>query len=348
MDQPIDLRSDTVTLPSPAMREAMQQAELGDDVYGEDPTVNALEQRAAELLGKEAALFVPTGTMGNLLAVLTHCRAGDELICGRGTHTYAAEGGGSARLGGVSTWTISQERGRLKPEEVAAAIHPDDSHYARTRLLIVEQPHGGWVMPLADLAAVTAVARQHGLAVHMDGARVFNAATALGVPVQQIADYADSVMFCLSKGLAAPIGSMLVGSQDFIKLARRNRKAVGGGMRQVGVVAAAGLYALDHMVERLAEDHANAKHLAAGLRDLGWTIDRDEVETNIFFCEVPAGVDRQAFSKTMAGQGILVSSPYSGRMRLVTHYGITEAEIERALAAFASATAGAAQGAAAS
>ncbi len=331
----IDLRSDTVTLPSPEMRQAIMEAELGDDVYGEDPTVTALEARAAELLGKAAALYVPTGTMGNLLAVLTHCHAGDELICGRGTHTYAAEGGGSARLGGVSTWTVSQERGRLNPAEVAAAIHPDDSHYARTRLLIVEQPHGGWVMPLDDLAAVTKVARDADLAVHMDGARIFNAATALGVPVNAIADYADSVMFCISKGLGAPIGSILAGSTDFIRLARRNRKAVGGGMRQVGIVAAAGLYALNNMVKRLAEDHANAQQLAAGLRDLGWTIDRDEVQTNIFFCEPPASVDRRTLSARLKERNILVTSPYTGRMRLVTHYGIEESDIERALAEFA-------------
>ena len=341
MEPIIDLRSDTVTLPSPEMRQAIMEAALGDDVYGEDPTVAALEARAAELLGKEAALYVPTGTMGNLLAVLTHCRAGDELICGRATHTYSAEGGGSARLGGVSTWTVSQERGRLNPAEVAAAIHPDDSHYARSALLIVEQPHGGWVMPIDDLGAVTAVARERGLAVHMDGARLFNAAIALGVPAKVLAGYADSVMFCVSKGLAAPVGSILAGSADFIKVARRNRKAVGGGMRQVGIVAAGGLYALDHMIDRLADDHANAKHLAAGLRDLGWTIDRDEVETNIFFCEPPAGVAPRRVSAQLSERGILVSSPYAGRrMRLVTHYGIEEADIERALAAFAAAGAG--------
>lgn len=341
MDQIIDLRSDTVTLPSPEMRQAIMEAQLGDDVYGEDPTVQALEARAAEMLGKEAALYVPTGTMGNLLAVLTHCRAGDELICGRATHTYSAEGGGSARLGGVSTWTVSQDRGRLDVTEVAAAIHPDDAHYARTALLIVEQPHGGWVMPIDDLAAVTAVARKGGLAVHMDGARLFNAATALGVPASTLAAYADSVMFCVSKGLAAPVGSILAGSADFIKLARRNRKAVGGGMRQVGVIAAGGLYALNHMVDRLADDHANARHLAAGLRDLGWKIDRDEVETNIFFCEPPANVDPRSASAQLAERGILVSSPYAGRrMRLVTHYGIAESDIERALAAFAALSVG--------
>ncbi len=348
MDQIIDLRSDTVTLPSPEMRQAIADAALGDDVYGEDPTVRALEERAAAILGKEAGLFVPTGTMGNLLAVLTHCRAGDELICGRGTHTYASEGGGSARFGGVTTWTVSQTRGRLDPAEVAAAIHPDDAHYTRSRLLIVEQPHGGWVMPLAELAAITQVARDRGLRVHMDGARLFNAAIALGVPASEIAGYADTAQFCVSKGLAAPVGSLLVGPADFIAEARRNRKAVGGGMRQAGIVAAAGLYAVDHMVARLAEDHANARHLAAGLRDLGWTIDREEVETNIFFCAPPAGTDPQAFAAALKAQNIMVSSPYVGsRMRLVTHYGITEGEIERALATFAAVGMGAKVGASA-
>ncbi len=336
MERQIDFRSDTVTLPSPEMRQAMAVAALGDDVYGEDPTVLALEARAAELVGKEAALFVPTGTMGNLLAVMTHCRAGDEMICGRGTHTYASEGGGAARLAGVTTWTVSQTRGRLDPAEIAAGIHPDDPHYARSALLIVEQPHGGYVMPLADLAAATVPARAHGLAVHMDGARLFNAAVALGVPATAIAAYADSAMFCVSKGLAAPVGSVLVGSAEFIKGARRNRKAVGGGMRQAGVVAAGGLHALDHMVERLAEDHDNARHLAAGLRDLGWTIDRAEVETNMFFVEPPAGIEGRAVAAALKAEGILMSSPYAGRrMRLVTHYGIEEADIERALAAFA-------------
>ena len=339
--EPIDFRSDTVTLPSPEMREAMAVAALGDDVYGEDPTVRALEARAAELLGKEAALYVPTGTMGNLLAVMTHCRAGDELICGQRTHTYAAEGGGPARLCGVSAWTVSQHRGRLDPAEVAAGIHPDDSHYPRTALLIVEQPHGGWPMPLDNFKTVIALAREHNLAVHMDGARLFNAALALGVSASELAGHVDSVMFCLSKGLAAPVGSMLVGSTDFIKLARRNRKAVGGGMRQVGVIAAGGLFALDHMVERLADDHANARRLAAGLRTLGWGIDRDEVETNIFFVDAPASLEGREVAAGLKERGVLVSGGYGRRMRLVTHYGIEQADIDRALEAFAAVTEGA-------
>ena len=337
---PIDLRSDTVTLPPPAMREAMAAAALGDDVYGEDPTVLALEARAADLLGKEAALFVPTGTMGNLLAVMTHTRPGDELICGRSMHTFSAEGGGPARIAGVSTWTLAQERAELDPAAVAAAIRPDDSHYPRTALVWVEQPRSGWIMPLDNLAAVASVAREHDLAVHMDGARLFNAAVALGVPARQIAAHVDSVMFCVSKGLSAPVGSLLVGAAPFIRAARRNRKVLGGGMRQVGVIAAGGLYALDHLIDRLADDHANAWRLAAGLRDLGWQIDRETVETNIFFAEPPAMAGDAAspggLVAELARREVLVSSPYAGRkMRLVTHYGIEAADIERALAAFA-------------
>ncbi|MBV9358098.1 MAG: low-specificity L-threonine aldolase [Chloroflexi bacterium] len=336
---PIDLRSDTVTLPSPAMRAAMAAAELGDDVYGEDPTVNALEARAATLLGKQDALFVPSGTMGNLCAVLTHTRPGDEIIMGRRTHTYASEAGGAARLAGVSTWTITQERGRLDPAEVLAGIHPDDPHYPRSSLLIVEQPSGGWVMPLDLLDQVTGAARSHGLAVHMDGARLFNAATALGVAPSEIAGYADSVMFCVSKGLAAPVGSLLVGSRAFIHGARRARKVVGGAMRQAGVLAAAGLYALEHNVERLADDHANALRLADGLRELGWTIDRDVVQTNIFWAQPPDDVDLAMLGVRLRAEDVLVTSPYSGRaFRLVTHYGIEGEDIDRALAAFAALT----------
>ena len=334
--QTIDLRSDTVTLPPPAMRDAMAAAALGDDVYGEDPTVQALEARAAALLGKEAGLFVPSGTMGNLIATMTHTRPGDELICGRAMHTFSAEAGGAARIAGVSTWTVPQERASVNPADVAAGIHPDDPHYPRTALVWVEQPHRGWVMPPQNLAAVAAVAHERGLPVHMDGARIFNAAVALGVPAREIARHADSVMFCVSKGLAAPVGSVLVGSEHFIGQARRNRKVVGGAMRQAGVIAAAGLFALDRMLDRLADDHANAQRLAAGLRDLGWWVDRETVETNIFFVEPPVGAQIGAVAAGLAERGVLVSSPYSGRvLRLVTHYGIEAGDIARALEAFA-------------
>jgi threonine aldolase len=333
--EPIDFRSDTVTLPSPEMREAMAAAALGDDVYGEDPTVKALEARAAELLGKEAALYVPTGTMGNLLAVMTHCQPGDELICGKRTHTYAAEGGGPARLCGVSTWTVSQDRGRLDPAEVAAGIHPDNEHLPRTSLLIVEQPHGGWVMPLDNMKAVISIAREHGLKVHMDGARVFNAATALGIPASELASHVDTVMFCISKGLAAPVGSMLVGSKEFIKRAHRNRKAVGGGMRQAGVIAAAGLLALQHGVARLADDHANARLLAEGLEATGrLTADPSRVETNIVIAELARdGDDAGALARELAAVGVLTAALDWRRLRFVTSSEVDEAGVRAALSA---------------
>jgi threonine aldolase len=336
MTTQIDLRSDTVTLPSPEMRAAMAAADLGDDVYGEDPTINALEARAAERLGKAAAVFVPSGTMGNLLAVLSHTSPGDEFICGRSTHTYVAEGAGAARIGGVSTWAIAQERGVLNPEDIHSAVHPaTDPHYPHSALLIIEEPHNGWVVPLEAVAAASGAAREHGLAVHMDGARIFNAAVALGVPPAEIAQYADSVMFCFSKGLAAPVGSILVGSEEVIARARRHRKMVGGSMRQAGVLAAAALYALDHMVERLADDHANARKLADGLGHLGWSIDRTEIQTNIFFVEPPDRLDVRRAVDGLESQGVRVSSPYNGRtMRLVTHYGIESDEIDLALEAF--------------
>jgi threonine aldolase len=333
----IDLRSDTVTLPSPAMRAAMAAAEVGDDVYGEDPTIATLEARAAALLGKEAGVYVPSGTMGNLLATLTHTHPGDEVICGNLAHTYVAEAAGAARLAGVSTWTVPQTGASLSPADVEAGIHPtDDPHYPRTALVWVEQPSNGWTMPLTNLAAVTAVARAHGLPVHMDGARIFNAAIALDVPAQEVARHVDSVMFCISKGLGAPVGSVLVGSAPFIAAARRGRKVVGGAMRQAGILAAAGVYALEHMVERLTEDHANAQRLADGLRDQGWSIDRERVETNIFFVEPPTSVDVGDLAPGLSKHGVLVSPPRRGRtMRLATHYGIEAADITCALDAFA-------------
>ena len=332
----IDLRSDTVTLPPTAMRDAMQGAALGDDVYGEDPTVRALEARAAEILGKEAALFVPSGTMGNLLATMTHTRPGDELICGRAMHTFSAEGGGAARLAGVSTWLIPQDRACIDPADIAAAVRADDPHCPRTALVWVEQPQAGWVMPPDNLAAVVARAREHGLPVHMDGARIFNAAVALGVPAHEIARHADTVMFCVSKGLAAPVGSLLVGPEGFIRQARRDRKVVGGGMRQAGVIAAAGLFALDHMVDRLADDHAHARRLAGGLREMGWRTDRDMPETNIFFAEPPAGAAPAELAAGLEERGVRISLPRAGRaVRLVTHYGMEAPDIDRALDAFA-------------
>jgi threonine aldolase len=338
-EQTIDLRSDTVTLPPPAMRQAMSAAPLGDDGFGEDPTVNALEERAAEVLGKEAAVFVPTGTMGNLLAAMTHMRSGDEMICGRGAHTFAAEGAGAARFAGVSSWLIPQRGARIEPSDIAAAIRPDRPTCPRSAVLWVEQPHNGWVMPLDNLAEAASVARTHRLAVHMDGARIFNASVSLGTPADQIARYADTVMFCISKGLSAPVGSLLVGPRDFIARARRHRRAVGGGMRQAGVIAAAGLFALDHMIARLADDHQHARRLAKGLRELGWQIDRDTPETNIFFVEPPAGIPAGELPARLQERGVLIFVPTGSRsIRIVTHYGVEAGDVDRALDAFAAVT----------
>jgi threonine aldolase len=327
----IDLRSDTVTLPPPAMREAIARAELGDDVFGEDPTCALLETRVAVLLGKEAALFVPSGTMGNLLATLTHARPGDEIICAPEMHTFSHEAGGAARLGGVSSWLVPQRQGRVDPADIEAAIRPDDPHCPRTALVWIEQPYLGWIVPPAHVEALAAVARAHGLPLHMDGARLFNAAVALGVPVATLARPADTIMVCLSKGLSAPVGSLLAGPASCIARARRTRKVLGGGMRQVGVLAAAGLYAIDHMIERLADDHRHARRLAEGLRRLGWTTDRDVPETNIFCADPPAALHTPDLGDRLAANGIRIFWPDHPMPRLVTHYGIDEADIDRVL-----------------
>lgn len=334
----IDLRSDTVTLPSPEMRTIMAQAAVGDDVYGEDPSINRLEERAAAVMGKEAGIFVPSGTMGNLCAHLAHTIAGQEVICGDRSHTFLAEAAGPARIGGLSLWPLPQEGACLDPKRVEAVIRIPDVHNPKTALIWVEQPCAGYVMPLDNLRAIADVSRRHSIPLHMDGARVFNAAAALGVPVRTIADEVDSVMFCLSKGLAAPIGSMLVGSQEVIERARHARKMVGGGMRQAGLMAAAGLYALDNLVDRLVDDHENARRLADGLRELpAVKVDRATVETNIFFFDlVTERLTPRQFTTAMKERGVLITSPYGAgrRMRLVTHYGVTSADIDRALAAF--------------
>ncbi|MGI9149381.1 MAG: GntG family PLP-dependent aldolase [Chloroflexota bacterium] len=310
-------------------------AEVGDDVYGEDPTVRALEERAADLLAKKAGLFVPSGTMGNLLATMTHTRPGDEVICGQFAHTYIAEPAGGARLAGVSTWTVPQHCASFAAEDVHSAIHPsEDPHYPRTALVWLEQPNRGWTMPPRDLAAIAEVAHTHGLPVHMEGARIFNAAIALELPAHEVARHVDSVMFCVSKGLAAPVGSMLVGDAAFIAAARRNRKVIGGAMRQAGILAAAGLYALEHMVERLADDHRHAHRLADGLLNLGWQIDRERVETNIFFVEPTANRPPGRGNWRLAGARRAGRLPYTGRtLRLATHYGIGPHGVAHALAA---------------
>jgi threonine aldolase len=323
------------------MREAMYRAEVGDDVYGEDPTVNQLEELAAAMLGKEAGLFVASGTMGNAVSMLTHCRRGDEIIMGDRSHTYLYEVGGPARLNGSATRPVpTLADGTLDRERLARAFQGDDIHEARTGLLCLEDTHnmvGGRVLSPETLRELAAPARARDLPVHMDGARVFNAAVALGVPVSALAAEVDSVQFCLSKGLSAPVGSMVVGSRAFIDEGRRVRKLLGGGMRQAGIIAAAGIVALNEMVERLAEDHVNAKKLADGLAEIpGITIAPETVETNILFFGV-RGEDGAAGDVTplvtaAAQAGVLLSGGDDGRIRAVTHYGISEADIERALA----------------
>lgn len=335
----IDLRSDTVTQPTPAMREAMYRAEVGDDVYGEDPTINRLEELAAQRVGKEASIFVPTGTMGNAIAIITHCRRGDEVIMGDRSHTYLYEVGGSARLNGSPVRVIQNlPDGRLDPARLATAFLGDDVHEARTGLLCIENTHnmcGGRLLSPQTLREQAEPARRRGIPVHMDGARLFNAAVGLGVSASALAAEVDSVMFCLSKGLSAPVGSMLAGSREFIGEARRIRKLLGGGMRQAGILAAAGLVALGEMIDRLAEDHANAKRLAAGLAELpGVHVAPETVESNILFFDV-FGPDGQplndAFTTAAAREGALFSSGDTGAIRAVTHYGVSADDIDRAL-----------------
>ena len=326
----IDLRSDTVTQPTPCMREAMQVAELGDDVYGEDPTVNRLEQYLAAELGFEAALFVPTGTMSNLLGLMAHCARGDEYIVGQQAHTYKYEGGGAAVLGSIQPQPIDGEAdGSLDLAKVEAAIKQDDFHFARTRLLALENTMQGKVLPLSYLEAARELCTRRGLALHLDGARLYNAAVKLGVPARDITQYFDSVSVCLSKGLGAPVGSVLCGSHELIGRARRLRKMVGGGMRQAGMLAAAGLYALQHQVARLAEDHANAERLAAGLRELGYAV--EPVQTNMVY--VHMGEQAGALKAFCAERGITLSA--AARLRMVTHLDIAPAHIDQVLLAFA-------------
>jgi threonine aldolase len=336
----VDLRSDTVTLPTPAMRKAMFEAEVGDDVYGEDPTVNRLEAMAAERLGKEAAMFVPSGTMANLICVLTHCDRGDEAILGHIAHIFLFEAGGSAAVGGIHPRTVpNQPDGTLGLADLEMAIRdPRNEHYPRSRLICLENTHNrcsGAVLTPAYMAQVRALADHHGLAIHLDGARVFNAATALGVDTSLLARDADSISFCLSKGLSAPVGSLVCGSKDFIRQARRQRKMLGGGMRQAGILAAAGIVALETMVQRLADDHANARHLAEGLARLpGIVLDLDRVTTNIIIFELaPDALPPDALAEGLAALGVRIGAVGGRRIRAVTHYGIQAEDIDYALAA---------------
>jgi threonine aldolase len=326
----VDLRSDTVTRPSAGMRRAMAEAEVGDDVFGDDPTVNRLQARAAETLGFEAALFFPSGTQSNLAALMTHCQRGDEVILGREAHTYVHEAGGAAVLGSIHSHVMANRSdGTLDLGEVEEAIKPDDPHCPRTRLLALENTIGGRALPRSYLEQAVALARRRGLATHLDGARIFNAAVALDTTAKDLCAGFDSVSICLSKGLGAPAGTLLVGSGDFIARATRVRKMLGGGMRQVGVLAAAGLYALEHNVGRLHVDHEHAARLAQGLAGLGLPV---EQYTNMVFVRV--GAHAQPLAAHLKAHGVLVLAE-SARMRLVTHLDVDAARIDRALAAFA-------------
>lgn len=324
----IDLRSDTVTRPTETMRRAMFEAELGDDVYGEDPTVNRLQELVAELAGKEAALFVPSGTQGNLLAILSHCERGDEYIAGQQAHCYRYEAGGAAVFGGVQPQPIDfEENGSLDLEKVAATIKPIDDHFATTRLLCLENTRGGRVLTLGYQADASGFAKRHGLKLHLDGARLFNAAVSQQVPLSQITQHYDSVSICLSKGLGAPVGSVLVGSQKFITRAHRWRKMAGGGMRQAGVLAAAGIHALENNVMRLVEDHRNAGELAAGLSEIdGLGVDMDAVETNMVF--VAMDPERQVNLVAYLKERGILAGGY-GQLRLVTHQDFNASDIPK-------------------
>ncbi|HEY5514178.1 MAG TPA: low-specificity L-threonine aldolase [Geomonas sp.] len=327
----VDLRSDTVTRPSAAMRKAMAEAEVGDDVYGEDPTVNRLEALAAAMLGKETALYVPSGTMSNLLSLLSHCARGDEYIAGQDAHIYRWEGGGGAIFGGIQPQPIDFEAdGTLDLRTVSRTVKPPDPHHAVTRLLCLENTQGGRVLPLDYLDEAKRCARSHGLALHLDGARVFNAAVALQIPVGEIASRFDSVSVCLSKGLGAPVGSVLCGSSELIAKAHRWRKVAGGGMRQSGILAAAGIFALENNVERLAEDHQNAQALATGLAAIE-ELSVSPANTNILFVTPPAG-SAARLREALAGEGILLGGGNS--LRLVTHLDVTAADVERTVGAF--------------
>jgi threonine aldolase len=335
----IDLRSDTMTQPTEAMRKAMVEAEVGDDVFGEDPTVNRLEEMAAERLGKEAALFVASGTMACMVCNLVHCGRGDEIIIGSLGHTFLFEQGGSASLGGIHSCTVAnQPDGKLALEDIEAAVRSDNLHFPRTKLIILENTHNlcnGCPLDIDYMRAVREIASRHKLKIHVDGARFFNAAVALGVEPKDLAAEADSISFCLSKGLAAPVGSVVCGTQEFINEARRARKVLGGGMRQAGVLAAAGIVALNQMVDRLADDHANAKKLATGLAEIpGISIDPDQIPTNIIFFEVNREDMAPAeFVQRIDSEGIrmLVVPTGPQTVRAVTHYHITSEDIDQAL-----------------
>lgn len=328
----VDLRSDTVTQPTSEMRKAMYQAEVGDDVYGEDPTVRALEDLGAQLTGKQAGLFVASGTMGNQIAALVHTKRGDEIICESECHMYYYEVGGLATLAGVQTRTIEGVRGVISADKVEKAIRGDDIHQPRTALICLENTHnraGGTYYTPDCLKAVKVVADKHNIPIHIDGARVFNAAVAQNLAVARLTEYADSINFCLSKGLCAPVGSLLVGTSEFISSARRIRKLLGGGMRQAGILAAAGILALNTMIDRLDEDHKNAWRLADAIANLGFGIDMNTVQTNIVLFEVQSvGMNAEQFANLLENHGIKCSQFGEFKIRLVTHHDIGNEDID--------------------
>ncbi len=339
--EPIDLRSDTVTKPTPEMREAMAEAEVGDDVFRDDPTVIRLEQLAAGMVGKEAALFVPSGTMGNLIALLVHCQRGEEAIVGSLSHIYLNEAGGMAALGGIQPCPVrNQKDGTLALEDILASIRSEDVHHPVTRLVCLENTQnicGGIPLTPEYTRQVGELAHQHGLLLHVDGARIFNAAVAQNVSVRDLVDPADSLMFCLSKGLASPVGSILAGSQKFINRARHVRKMLGGGMRQVGVLAAAGILSLEKMTSRLADDHVRAKKLAEGLRNIkGVVLDPGSPYTNMIYFNLADSVSENAQQVTekMKSHGVLLDPDGSRRFRLVTHYWVDDEAVDKAVYAF--------------
>ncbi len=332
----IDMRSDTITLPTDEMRQAMYEAELGDDVHREDPTSNRLEDLAAHMMGKAAALFTPSGTTSNLIAVLTHTRPGDEIIVGSEAHMFWYEVGGASALGGVVMRTVpNNQEGRMDPGAVEQAIRPENIHYPQTTLLCLENTHnrcGGAVLTPEYTSAITQLAHQYGLQVHLDGARIFNAAVALDVPASDLARPVDSVCFCISKGLSAPVGSLICGTREFIEKARKWRKMVGGGMRQAGVIAAAGIVALQKMVDRLAEDHATARRLAYGLAHIpDISICPEKVQTNIVIFDSPPTISGTEFIQRMDAQGVRFINRDERRVRAVTHRMVSAADIDEAL-----------------
>jgi len=336
MERIIDLRSDTVTKPTPGMRKAMMDAEVGDDVFGEDPTVNALQEKVATLLKKKAALFVCSGTMANQLAIRAHTHHGDEVIIESEAHTFNYEGGGGAALSGVQFHPLRGDRGVLDPSQIEDAIRPHDHHCAPTRLVCLENTHnraGGRVYPIEKIRKTHHLAKRYGLAMHLDGARLLNASVASGTPPNIFARYFDSVCICLSKGLGAPIGSVIAGSREFIDRVHRFRKMFGGGMRQVGIIAAAGIYALDHHTDRLGVDHANAKKLAQGLSQIdGVKIDPNTVETNIVVFDVSeTDTDPYRIVESLKERGILMIPFGKALIRAVTHLDVTSEDIERAI-----------------